>query len=121
MEFSQKKHSRQEIPDDLFLIRQCPGCKQDFEKKYVRVLSQRSDAHLIHITCQHCQQAVIALVMLSPVGLGSVGIATDLKAGEALRFHDRSHFVQDDVLSFHSFLQKDDLVERHFSHRYISA
>ncbi len=73
----------------------------------VSVLDKNETARLVHLECQNCKAAVLALVMLSPSGLNSMGMITDLSAGEVLKFKDEDALEADDLLDFYQTQKKN--------------
>ena len=95
------------------LISYCPLCASSYNPREARVLGEKEDTHLLHIQCGNCGCAIIALVLISPVGVSSVGLVTDCSSGEA---HDFSHSAAvsvDDVIDIHELL-KDGQPPFHF-------
>lgn len=87
--------------EGIKLISFCPLCQAKQEAMEVKILETTEMARLLHLRCQRCQAAILALVMLSPSGLNSVGMITDLSAEEVLKFKETDGLEADDVLSFH--------------------
>ena len=87
--------------EGIKLISFCPLCQAKQEAMEVKILETTEVARLLHLHCQRCQAAILALVMLSPSGLNSVGMITDLSAEEVLKFKETDNLEADDILSFH--------------------
>ena len=90
-------------PNSLFdegikLISYCPVCRHKEKMMEARVLEETEAAHLIHLRCHKCQAAVLALIMISPAGLNSVGMITDLSADDAVKFKNLDSISIEDVL-----------------------
>ncbi|HPV70360.1 MAG TPA: hypothetical protein PKY08_00425 [Candidatus Magasanikbacteria bacterium] len=93
--------------EGIKIISFCPLCQAKQEKMSVNILEKNETARLIHLVCQNCQAAVLALVTISPAGLNSLGMITDLSAGEVLKFKDNGPLEADDVLSFYQSQKKN--------------
>src|SRR3989338_5470070 len=76
------------------LISYCPLCEKE-------------DSHLLHIQCGRCSNAIIALVLISAVGVSSVGLVTDLAYDEVNRFKEAKPVSTDDVIEAHHLLQNE--------------
>ena len=66
------------------------------------VLNETEGTHLLHLHCENCQNAVLALVLSSPSGLTSLGIVTDLSKNDLARLRQfQTELTVDDLLDFH--------------------
>src|SRR3989338_3029118 len=92
------------------LISYCPLCEQSYNPQEARVLGEKEDSHLLHIQCGRCSNAIIALVLISPVGVSSVGLVTDLGFNEVHFFKEARPISTDDVIETHHLLQNEDLL-----------
>lgn len=61
---------------------------------------------MLHITCEACGASTLVYMSLSPVGVVSLGVLTDLEQSEA-KAHFRGEPVSsDEVLAVHEFLKQ---------------
>jgi len=102
----QNKPESEENNEEIKIVRECPLCKTDYDLGDMVVLQEGENTHLVHATCPHCQNAILSLVMISPLGLSSVGVMTDLSPDDTLRLKDKKNISDDEVLDFHIFLRK---------------
>jgi hypothetical protein len=86
------------------LVSYCPLCEASFNPQEAKVLGESADSHLMHIRCGNCSNAILALVLVSSVGVSSVGMVTDLAHEEVNRFKDAPAVSTDDVLDAHRLL-----------------
>lgn len=93
--------------DGLRLISFCPLCETHYKPLEARVVGERDNSHLVHITCKKCSNAIIALILVSPAGLSSIGLVTDLTFDDALKFREAESLDTDDVLEAHCLLQNE--------------
>ena len=100
------------VPDGLRLMRQCPLCRKDYTEEALSLIEERDGASLVHVTCSSCHNAVLAVVMVSPLGMSSMGVVTDLSIDDVAHFRGRDIFSQDDVLDFYSAIQHRGALER---------
>ncbi len=97
------------------LISYCPLCESSYNPQEAKVLGEKEDSHLLHIQCGNCSNAIIALVLISSVGVSSVGMVTDLGFGEVNRFKDATPISTDEVIETHHLLNNEAaLFERMF-------
>ena len=97
------------IQEGLRLMNQCPVCKGNYEPNESNILKEKGSAHLVHITCPHCHNSILAVVLATSVGLSSVGMMTDLKADDVLRLYGRETITEDELLSFHELLKTNKI------------
>lgn len=87
-------------------MQECPLCGYKYAAEKVAVLEEYAGSHLVHITCPQCHNAVLAMVMVSALGMSSVGIVTDLSSADVLRVRRREPIGEDELLSFHQCLHR---------------
>jgi hypothetical protein len=92
------------IQEGLRLMNQCPLCKGQYAPDAANVLLKKQGANLVHLTCVHCQNSVLAVIVVTSAGLSSVGMLTDLNATDATRLSHVSSVTEEDVLDFHTLL-----------------
>lgn len=72
------------------------------------MIEDMGDRKLMHIGCEACGHAVIAVVTFSEEGLFSVGLRTDCTSKDALRFLALRPLRADDAISAHEALAGGD-------------
>ena len=102
----------------LRVMRECPVCNTAYRAEQVAVLEADGHNHLVHLTCGACQNALLAMVVVSPLGMSSIGVMTDLTAADADRFRLEPPVSEEDVLSFHQVLQQTHRLETLFISRF---
>jgi len=90
------------------LISYCPLCESSYRPEAAHVLGEKKDSHLLHITCGRCSNAILALVLITSVGVSSVGLVTDLDHDEVDAFRRAEPVSTDDVIETHSLLMDSD-------------
>jgi len=98
------------LGDGLKLISRCPLCKASYGPLGTQVLSERADAHLLHLSCRKCANAVLALIFVSNAGVSSVGLVTDCSYDDVVRFRGGAEVTIDDALDFHALAEKEDII-----------
>jgi len=95
------------------LVSYCPLCGSSYTPLQTKVLGEKDDSHLLHIQCGNCSNAIIALIMMSSVGVSSVGLVTDLAHDEVDRFKSEPHISTNDVIDVHHLLQDEGKMFAH--------
>lgn len=89
------------------MISYCPLCETSYNPMEARVLGEKEDGHLLHIRCKKCLNSILALVLVSNVGVSSVGLVTDLTYEDVVRFRESPVEVTvDDVIGVHELLSE---------------
>ncbi len=88
----------------LRLLKDCPVCQTNFQQSDIRVIDTYQNIHVLHVTCSSCIHSILSVCTVSPFGMSSVGMATDLSAIDAERILDTDPIHEDELLSFHAFL-----------------
>lgn len=101
--------------DGALLMTACPACATAYELEDTLVLHELEGAHLLHLQCGKCGNAVLAMVIVSSVGVSSVGVMTDLSRDDAQKFLEAPSVDSDDVLAAHAFLEDDTRCRAHFA------
>lgn len=102
------QNSPHPLGDGRELLSACPLCDASYNPMEARVLGEQEDSHLLHIQCRKCSNAILALVLVSSVGVSSVGLVTDLTFDDVVKYRESETVSADDVLEVHSLLQDDE-------------
>lgn len=94
-------------------MRTCPFCETAYVAEGMESLQTSDGMHLVHIACETCGHAMMALFIASEFGTGTFGIMTDLSREDAQRIVGLSDIHLDDVLNFHVLVQDGRLFEKH--------
>jgi hypothetical protein len=89
------------------IISYCPLCESSYNPQQARVLGETEESHLLHIECGSCSNSLIALVLISSVGVSSVGLLTDLAYEEVHRFAALPSITTDNVIDIHEVLNDE--------------
>lgn len=100
-------HAEPLFEQGLKLSQYCPLCESNFNPAETNILGEKSDSHLLHIQCSNCRNAIIALVLISSVGVSSVGVVTDLGFQEVQRLKSERTVSTDDVIDAHHLLNDE--------------
>lgn len=98
--------------EHLRVISACPICNARYHAAELKILDEHNDAQLVHITCRKCQSSVVAVVLVNPLGVSSIGLVTDLSGEEVLKFRQMSAISSDDVLDVHQVFRQPEVCQR---------
>lgn len=105
----QGKSQPQPIQEGLRLMNQCPLCKQQHTADAASILIEKNGTHLVHITCPFCHNAILAVIVISSIGLSSIGMITDLQAADVMRLCDSEAISETELLNFHILLKNKQI------------
>ncbi|MFA5995472.1 MAG: hypothetical protein WCW27_04145 [Patescibacteria group bacterium] len=94
------------------IIAHCPICSADKQALQSNIVNHRNNAELLHIQCQACQGAVVALVFSSGSIVSSIGLLTDLTREEVLKFQNKSLLSEDYLIDLHHFFNQTAAPEK---------
>ncbi|MFA6410496.1 MAG: hypothetical protein WCW26_02900 [Candidatus Buchananbacteria bacterium] len=92
--------------DNQDIIANCPICHQRYKPLVAKVLEEGNTASLVHIVCQNCQAAILAMILANNMGLSTFGLITDLNYDDAVKFQNAKPISYNDVLELHQNLAK---------------
>lgn len=97
-----RPHQPHAAPDGATLLAACPLCAASYDPHRARVLGKRGEERLLHVACGGCGHAMLAFVAVTPAGVSSIGLITDLSYEDARRFRDAQPVSADHVLAAHA-------------------
>lgn len=102
-----KNSAQNPIQEQIRLLQQCPVCAKQYDPKQAKILEERGDAHLVHITCPHCLNSFLAVIVASQLGMSSVGMVTDLNDTDVKRLRAYQPISENELLDFHQYLKNN--------------
>lgn len=98
------------------LLASCPFCESGNSRFTTGLISGSRDAELVHIRCQSCQAAMVALLFSTGPLISSIGLLTDLTLEDVSRFQRQTIVSEDDLLDWHELLQQSSGIEQLLKH-----
>lgn len=92
---------------NLKLISHCPVCGRDY-KSEGRLFINQNEARFIHFTCDHCRSHFMAMVMMMPKGMSTVGMVTDLNLKDVQKLYKMSPLTIDETIEGHKMINSLD-------------
>ncbi len=89
---------------EIKIIKECPTCGKGYPEAAINIIEDDSEAQLLHVTCEVCANAILVLIVVSDIGVSSVGMLTDLHVSDVVRFRQKTPLDEDDMLQFYSLL-----------------
>ncbi|HSR89431.1 MAG TPA: hypothetical protein VLK22_03520 [Candidatus Udaeobacter sp.] len=94
----------------LKLISHCPICGHDYKSKSSKLFINESEARFVHFTCDHCQSNFMAMVMMLPKGMSTVGMVTDLSLKDVEKLYKLSPITVDEAIEGHKIFNNPDFI-----------
>lgn len=98
--------------EGLKFISYCPVCRSRYEQVEAKILEERDESYLIHLTCRQCGSSVLALVTAGILGVTSIGMITDLSSEEVIKFKETNSIVADEVIEAHQLLSDRGAIKK---------
>jgi hypothetical protein len=96
---------------NLKLISHCPVCGRDYKSQAGKLFSKESDARFVHFTCRHCQSHFMAMVMMMPKGISTVGMITDLNLKDVQKLHKKLPLTVDEIIEGHKVINSPNFLK----------
>lgn len=93
-----------EQENNLKSLTKCPLCKAKYNHSQTIVLEESNNRTIFHLTCEKCESAVLAFITEGKQGVISLGLATDLNAGEAQTLLKSGPIEKEEVLEIYKYL-----------------
>ena len=86
--------------NEVNLLVKCSICGKKYNKQSIKVVQNKKDAMLVHVNCDFCRSASLAVINKGINGdnMVALGILTDLDYEEACRVLREKPITADDIL-----------------------
>lgn len=85
-------------------MKQCPLCDFGFQDRHIRMVDQVKGSETLHISCPGCASHFVMMLAISDVGVGLIGMMSDLSFEDMKYFSKRAPMTDDDLLSMYEQL-----------------
>jgi hypothetical protein len=89
----------------LDFLFKCSFCGSALEKSNLMVIEEQEQKTVFHISCPHCEVALISVLSGNQSGIVGLGIATDLDKEEVKNKFFREIVSADEVIEAHEFIE----------------
>jgi hypothetical protein len=90
--------------NEVNLLMKCSICGRKYGKQSIKVVQNKKDAMLVHVNCDFCRSASLAVInkgLQDNDNIVTLGILTDLDYEEACSVLKRDPISFDEVLDLH--------------------
>jgi len=89
------------------ILQCCPLCETDYTDSDVRLVDETVGKRIMHITCTSCSHAVIMMVGMGDVGLGVMGMLSDLSYDDMHRLKSNAPMDEEALLGAYETLSRE--------------
>jgi DNA-directed RNA polymerase subunit RPC12/RpoP len=95
--------------EQLEPLARCPVCNKK-HRRGLRMLpvAEEDKRTMLHVTCEHCGGKTLVAVSVTPFGMVSLGVLTDLDQSEAKRTLSAEPVSADQVIAAHQFFKQHE-------------
>lgn len=86
------------------IMKECPLCKKSFKMDRIQLVEMGQTTKLLHITCPSCKNALLILISFTDMGVGLVGLTSDLTLEDVRRLKTREAFGSDELLDYYEVI-----------------
>jgi hypothetical protein len=91
--------------NNLDFLSRCSFCGSLLEEGNLTVLEEQEHKTVFHISCSHCETALISILSGNQGGIVSLGVATDLDKNEVKNKFSKETISADEVIDAHEFIE----------------
>ena len=86
------------------ILRTCGVCAKEYQDRDITLIDRQDEVSLLHIQCPHCKHSMLAWLGPTLVGMGMIGMVTDLSSEDMLRARGREAFGENDLLEYYDII-----------------
>lgn len=100
----QPQFSLDSLRSQFKVMRECPVCTTVFEHEHIKTVESTESSHVLHTTCVMCHNSLIFFIGSTQLGLGLIGMMSDLVYEDSVRFRHREALTEDMVIECYQAL-----------------
>jgi len=94
------------------VMRECPVCATQFGSEHIRTVESSQGSHVLHVTCLNCSNSLIFLVGSTELGIGLIGMVSDLTYDDSLRFRHKEALTDDQLIECYQALLQPSVLRQ---------
>ncbi|HRH23896.1 MAG TPA: hypothetical protein PK295_04705 [Candidatus Magasanikbacteria bacterium] len=94
------------------VMRECPVCTTGFEPEQIRTVESIKGSHVLHATCPVCSNSLIFLVGSTQLGIGLIGMVSDLTYEDSVRFRKKESLTEDELIECYQALGETSVLRQ---------
>lgn len=94
------------LRSQFMIMKECLVCKSKLTDKNIQVVAEENISYTLHLQCHKCSNALLILASVSEIGVGIVGMMSDLTFEDAKKMHKKEVIDEDFLLDAYQILHK---------------
>ncbi len=100
----QPQFSLDSLRSQFKVMRECPVCTTVFENEHIKTVETTEGSQILHTTCSACQNSLIFFIGSTQLGLGLIGMMSDLTYEDIIRFRPKEAISEDTIIECYQAL-----------------
>ncbi|EKE06743.1 MAG: hypothetical protein ACD_18C00290G0001 [uncultured bacterium] len=94
------------LRSQFMIMKECLVCKNKITDKNIQIVSEESSSYMLHLKCSQCANALVILASVNEIGVGIVGMMSDLSYEDARKMHKKEVIDENFLLEAYPTLHK---------------
>ncbi|OGH85003.1 MAG: hypothetical protein A2493_02750 [Candidatus Magasanikbacteria bacterium RIFOXYC12_FULL_33_11] len=94
------------LRSQFMIMKECLVCKSKLTDKNIKIVSEENSSYMFHLQCHKCDNALVLLASINEIGVGIVGMMSDLTFEDAKKMHKKDVIDEDFLLDAYQTLYK---------------
>ncbi|OGH90567.1 MAG: hypothetical protein A2507_00090 [Candidatus Magasanikbacteria bacterium RIFOXYD12_FULL_33_17] len=94
------------LRSQFMIMKECLACKGQISDKSIKIVAEEDNSYMLHLACPHCQNSLVLLASVNDIGVGLVGMMSDLNYDDAKRLYTKEPIDEDYLLDAYQTLHK---------------
>jgi len=93
------------LRSQFMIMKECLVCKREIGDKQIKIVGEADNSYMLHLSCSHCDNALVLLASINNIGVGLVGMISDLTYDDAKRLYNQLPIDDDSLLDAYQIIQ----------------
>ena len=93
------------LRSQFMIMKECLVCKHKITDKQIKIVSEGDNSYILYLSCTYCDNALVLLASINNIGVGLVGMVSDLTYDDAKRLYNKLPIDEDDLLDAYQIIQ----------------
>ena len=94
------------LRSQFMIMKECLACKRQISDESIKIVAEESNSYMLHQTCPHCENALVLVASINDIGVGLVGMISDLTYEDAGRLYNNEPIDEEFLLEAYQILHK---------------
>lgn len=93
------------LRSQFMIMKECLVCKRKITDKQIRIVGEANNSYMLHLSCGYCDNALVLLASVTNIGVGLIGMASDLNYDDAKLLYAKAPIDEDFLLDSYQAIQ----------------